>query len=111
MPLSKRLLYRGTLALFLSLPVPGDVSVKGLSTSEALLKVVDLLRDGNPAIAKINNTDDHWVVIMSYSGNTSEISASQFTCADPWTGKPVDLNNATNYKGIYVLKYLYPQNK
>lgn len=87
-----------------------QASISGMSTSEALLEVVELLRKGNPVIAKVNNTDDHWVVITSYSGNTTEIFASQFTCADPWTGKFVTLSKATSYKGIYTLRYLYPQN-
>lgn len=77
---------------------------------KALLQVVDLLVKGYPVIAKINDdtTWPHWVVITTYSGNTADISKSQFTCADPISGTFTGLRN-TRYTGIYTIKYLYPQ--
>ena len=85
-----------------------DVSVTGLSTSKALLKVVDLLRDGNPVIAKINEgaKTQHWVVITRYAGSGTNPTSNQFTCADPYKGEFVTLSSAPNYVKIYATKYL-----
>lgn len=84
----------------------------GETEAESLLKIVDLIVEGYPVIAKISpDSAPHWVVVTTYSGDTANLGANQFTCADPWTGKFIRLSRATRYKGIYVIRYLYPQSK
>lgn len=74
----------------------------------SLSGVLDVLLGGMAAVAKIVDGDlPHWVVVTAFAGDNQSLSASQFTCADPWTGKVVKLDKATRYSGIYTVRYLY----
>lgn len=66
--------------------------------------VFNVLKSGYPAIAYINDGSngkrEHWVVVTKYKGNGLNMSASDFTCADPATGTTVALNKATCFNKI-----------
>ncbi len=68
---------------------------------------------GYPVIAKVNEGDaQHWVVVIAYEGDGKDLSASNFTCADPWVDNPSEdkqvpaaelikpLNRAMNFNKI-----------
>jgi hypothetical protein len=84
---------------------------KFIDGRNSLSGILDILIGGFPAIAKIHDgsggVSQHWVVITGYTGNTDQLSASQFTCADPFTGTFRKLSD-TSYSGIYSSKYLFP---
>ncbi|MCM1298005.1 MAG: BACON domain-containing protein [Firmicutes bacterium] len=79
--------------------------------------VFETLKAGYPVIAKIHDPDlntkfelPHWVVVTRYSGYPDNYdSAKNYFCADPKTGKFVNLANATNYTGVY--RYAYYKKK
>lgn len=65
----------------------GSIAGKAGKTSVAedtssLEKVLALLQEGYPVIARIKY--HHWVVIYSYHGLDSIVTASNFRCIDPW---------------------------
>lgn len=70
------------------------------SCDKSLTEVVDVLAEGYPVIAKVNSSNPHWVVIYKFVGNPAAPVASNFTCADPWTGTSVTLTNATRYSSV-----------
>ena len=74
----------------------------------SLTEVFDLLCQGHPVIAKINEgaKTQHWVVITRYAGSGTNPTSNQFTCADPYKGEFVTLSSAPNYVKIYATKYL-----
>ncbi len=73
--------------------------------TDSLSGVIDVLASGYPAIVKVNNSNDHWVVVTKFNGNDSSPVAANFTCADPWTGSTKSLSSATRYKDIYAVQY------
>ncbi|MCM1059782.1 MAG: C39 family peptidase [Eubacterium sp.] len=62
------------------------------------------LKSGYPVIAYVNDgsngRSEHWVVVTKYKGNGTDLSESNFTCADPYTGTVVALNKATCFNKI-----------
>ena len=66
--------------------------------------VFNVLKSGYPAISYINDGSNgklqHWVVVTKYKGDGLNMSASNFTCADPATGTTVALDKATNFNKI-----------
>ena len=82
-----------------------------------LQNAYDGLKSGYPVIVKVNNSDDHWVVITGFSGNPSNLLAENFTCVDPNTvdeslpaaSNTVQLNKCTNYNA--VCKYIIYKKK
>ncbi len=71
------------------------------SSSATISTVFSQLKAGYPVIAQVNSgTKEHWVVVTKYKGNGTDMSASNFTCADPWTGSTCALNKATNYSSV-----------
>lgn len=75
-------------------------STNGYYDINSLTEVVDVLAEGYPVIAKVNSSNPHWVVIYKFVGNPAAPVASNFTCADPWTGTSVTLTNATRYSSV-----------
>ncbi len=71
--------------------------------------IFNYLKNGIPVIVKVNDgrdgRDDHWVVVVGYSGSSTTFEAKNFTCVDPYkyTSGTKALNSATNYTGIYTL--------
>ena len=71
--------------------------------------VFNYLKNGIPVIVKVNDSrdcrDDHWVVVVGYSGSSTTFEAKNFTCVGlyKYTSGPKALNSATNYTGIYTL--------
>ncbi|MCM1059783.1 MAG: C39 family peptidase [Eubacterium sp.] len=82
----------------------GIASKYGYSTngweSAGLSNVLAVLKEGYPVIVKVNESNPHWVVVTKYSGSATSPSASNFTCADPSTGKSVKLSSATRYSSV-----------
>ena len=77
-----------------------------LSGKDALKVVFDYLKAGYPVCVWINQTNPHWVVIYSYSGDGVNFNASDFMCVDParcWstTSRLRRLDLAYNYDGVY----------
>ncbi|SDO14280.1 C39 family peptidase [Acetanaerobacterium elongatum] len=72
----------------------------------SLSGILTILASGYPVIVKVNTgSNEHWVVVTAFTGEENSPAASNFTCADPWTGESVTLRYATRYNGIYTTKY------
>lgn len=55
-------------------------------------------KSGYPVIVQVNTGSmEHWVVVTKYSGNSTTLSADDFTCIDPWDAKTKVLSSATRY--------------
>lgn len=67
-----------------------------ISNAYAMIKdfVNGGLNDGS------NGKSEHWVVVTKYKGDGLNKPASDFTCADPWTGTFVPLDKATCFNKI-----------
>lgn len=81
-----------------------DYTTSGVYSISSLTEVLNVLIEGYPVIAQVNDgtngSSEHWAVIYKFSGNPSAPVASNFTCADPWTGDTRTLNNAINYSSV-----------
>lgn len=66
--------------------------------------IFNQLKAGNPVIVRVNSSNEHWVVVYKYEGTDTAITASNFTCADPWYGDTRSLTNALNYAGVSMCK-------
>lgn len=87
----------------------GTVAQKYGYTTEGVISgtisdVFNVLKSGYPVIAYVNDgkngNSEHWVVVTKYKGNGTDMSESNFTCADPWTGTTVALDKATCFNKI-----------
>lgn len=66
--------------------------------STSLKSIYNTLKSGYPVIVQVNTGSmEHWVVVTKYSGNSTTLSAADFTCIDPWDAKTKVLSSATRY--------------
>lgn len=66
--------------------------------STSLKSIYNTLKSGYPVIVQVNTGSmEHWVVVTKYSGNSTTLSADDFTCIDPWDAKTKVLSSATRY--------------
>ncbi len=70
----------------------------------SLKSVYNLLKEGYPAVVKINDGSNgktqHWVTIYRYTGEStdgSDLDFADFVCADPYHGDTRTLDTAMNF--------------
>ncbi len=77
-------------------------------TNDDLQQMLDLLREGKPAIISGKTSDgrQHWVVISGYEGNPADLNAEDFKILDPSSKSRTDLSSFLKYKpNLYKLVY------
>lgn len=66
----------------------------------SLSNVLPILKQGYPVIVKVNDSNPHWVVITKYTGDGTDVSENNFTCADPATGTIRALTSAARWNAV-----------
>ncbi len=91
-----------------SLYWPSDYSTELVSSSNYLLKIYNLLKQGKPVIfgmKKADNSSQHWVVVTGYTG-ADTLTTSNFTVNDPGSNTRVTLSQVmAAYPNVYKIAY------